>query len=129
MPKCIKIKRKKEQACIAGLNKRIDIFLREITPVSTQTVDFNERFVNQRTVWANVDTRVGAQFFDENNILQLITHVFIIRFIPGVTFEKIVVFKNIRYRIVQVENLQQSDTYYRLRCAVRGIDTIEVTKV
>jgi len=129
MPKCIKIQRKKEQACIAALNKRIDIFLREITPIKTETVDFNEQFINQRTVWANVDTKTGTQFFDEFNILQRITHVFIIRFIPGVTFEDFVVFENNRYRIIEAENLQQSNTYHRLNCTIRGPDNIEVTKV
>ena len=129
VPKCIKLKRRKEQACIAAMNERIDIELRQIVAVKTEIVDFDEEFINRRTVWASVDTKGGTQFFDENNILQIISHVFIIRFIPDVTFEDFVIFKNIRYRIVQVENLQQSDTYYRLRCTVRGTDTIEVTKV
>ncbi len=129
MANCIKIRRKKEQACIAALNRRIDIFVREITPISTETVDFNEAFLNQRTVWANIVTKVGAQFFDENNILQRITHVFVIRFIPDVTFQNFLVFQLQRYRIVEVENLEQSDTYYRLSCTIRGTDLLEVTKV
>ena len=129
MPECKKLRRRKEQACIASMNRRIDIFFREIEGIKTDTVDFDEKFINQRTVWASLDTKRGTEFFDDNNILQRTTHRFILRFIPGVTFEDFIVFRNIRYRIESVENLQENDTFYQLDCTVRGPETVEATKV
>lgn len=129
MPDCIKLKRKKEQACVASMNHRIDIFFRAIKPISTDTVDFNEDFIDQRTVWASLETRKGVEFFDDNNIMQRTTHRFIMRFLPRVTFEDFIVFKTIRYRIVDVENLEEADTFYQIDCVVRGPDTLQVTKV
>ncbi len=129
MPSCVKLMKKKEQACIASMDHRIDIFFREITPPIDDSVDFDEKFINQRTVWASLDTRRGVEFFDDNNIMQRTTHRFIMRFIPNVTFTDFIVFKTIRYRLESVENLQEEDTFYQLDCVVRGTETLEVTKV
>lgn len=129
MPKCIKLKQRKEQACIASMRFRIKLFLREIEGIKTDTVDFGENFINEREVWASLDTTRGTQFFDDNNILKRTTHRFIIRFIPGVTFEDFVVFKNLRYRVLFVENVQETDTFYKIDCVIRGDDTLPVTEV
>lgn len=128
MPDCIKLKRKKEQACIASMNHRVNIFFRAIQPITKDGVDFDEKFINERTVWASLETRHGVEFFDDNNILQRTTHRFIMRFLPAVTFEDFIVFKGVRYRVITSENLEEADTFYRLDCVVRGIDTLEVTK-
>lgn len=133
MPKCITIERKKQRVCIAGMRHRIDLFFRAIQPITKSGVDFGEAFENKHTVWAFLDTRHGIQFFDGANIEQLTTHRFIFRFVPkltfNVTFEDFIVFKNIRYRVMNAENLEEDDTFHQLDCVVRGDDTLQATEV
>ncbi len=129
MPDCIQIKRKKERVCIAGMNHRIDVFVRSIQPITKDEVDFGEAFTNKITVWALLDTKRGIQFFDKVNIEQTTTHRFIFRFIPDVTFERFITFKGIRYRVMNCENLQEEDTFHQWDCIARGDDTLPATEV
>lgn len=133
MPDCKTIERKKIRACIAGMRHRIDLFFRAIQPITKDGVDYGEAFENKQTVWALLDTSHGIQFFDGANIEKRTTHRFIFRFISptlfNVTFEDFIVFKNIRYRVMNAENLEEDDTFHQLDCVVRGDDTLAVTKV
>ena len=149
---CDKIRRKSTRVCIGSLNHKVKIFTRTLTPPSGSSVDFLENFVEDKIVWGMIDTVTGVAEFDETNVeMAVITHDVYIRYIPSITFEKWLtieigrkqenVFPMIwpfkfgstpidkRLRIIRVQNYQENNKFYRLRCTVRGIDTLPVNEV
>ena len=123
MPKCVKIRRKKRQVCIGDMRDSVVIQTRAITVPGANSVDFTETFSGDQTVWAMIETKTGTQIFDGTNIVGVATHEIYIRFIAGVTFQKWLRFKNIIYDILDVQNLEERDEFYLLRCSLRGDET------
>lgn len=120
MPRCVPIRRKKRNVCIGDMRDRVIIQTRAITVPGANSVDFTETFSADQTVWALVETKVGTQVFDGTNIVGIATHNIYIRFISGVTFQKWLRFKNVIYDILDVQNLEERDEFYLLRCSLRG---------
>jgi hypothetical protein len=75
-----------------------------------------------------VETPKGLQIFDGTNTIRDITHNFYIRFIPGVTFEKWILYKNNYYDIISVEDLEIEDKFYLLMCNLRGNQSLPVNQ-
>jgi head-tail adaptor len=105
------------------MRDRVIIQTRAITVPSANSVDLTETFSGDQTVWALVETKTGTQIFDGTNIVGVATHDIYIRFIAGVTFQKWLKFKSIYYDILDVQNLEERDEFYLLRCSLRGDDT------
>ncbi len=120
MPKCIKIRRKKREVCIGDMRDSIIVQTRVITPPAAGGVDFTEVFTADATVWALVETKTGTEVFDGTNIKGIATHFFYIRFVANMTFENWVKYKLKEYDILDVQNLEERDEFYLLRCSLRG---------
>jgi SPP1 family predicted phage head-tail adaptor len=107
------------------MSERIDIATRAITAPIDGSVDFSENFTVDETVWAMVETKNGVEVFDGVGITGIATHFFYIRYIPDVTFEKWITFKNKKFNILDVQNLEERDEFYLLRCTLRGDETLQ----
>ena len=116
----------RQRPCIGAMNKKIIIQIRNIRPPNI--VDFNENFIIQKEVWALVTTVNGVTIFDSSNIERVVSHIFEIRYISNVTFENFVNYENNEYIILNVENFNNNNETYILRCAIRGDDSLAVNK-
>lgn len=124
MPKCVKISRKKRTVCAGDMRDTIIIETRVITAPQSGSVDFSETFTNTETVWALIETRSGIQEFADVNLDARASHLIYIRFIADVTFQNWLTFKGKRYEILDVENLEERDEFYLLRCSPLGDQTL-----
>ncbi len=123
MAQCVVRTNKKKRVCIGALNRRIEVKVRTLTATADDDVDYTEVFTALKTVWAMVETVSGKTMFDSSNVERIVTHNFYIRFISGVTSESWVKYKDQYFDILNVENLNEEDTFYKLVCAIRGDTT------
>jgi SPP1 family predicted phage head-tail adaptor len=124
---CNKIQRESKRIAIGSLNKLIKLKIRSISSPSSGGVDFGETFTDWQDIWAYVKTVNGVTIFDDSNIGRDVSHDIYIRFIPDVTSEAWIEFpaqygstKDQYFDILKVENLNEENKFYRLRCALRG---------
>ncbi len=120
MAQCVAKVRKSTRVCIGSLNQRIDINIRTLTPNSDDDVDYDEVFTLTKTVWSMVETVTGETMFDSSNVERVVTHNFYIRYIPDITMENWIVYKDELYDILNVENFGENDRFYKMATAVRG---------
>lgn len=126
MTQCTKIRKKSKKVCIGALNRKIIIYTRSIITPTSGAIDFDESLLEAKTVWAMVEPTTGTTLFDGTNTDQVISHKIYIRYSPNLTPEKWVEFPsvnggaNVYLDIVNVENLDESNLYYLLRCNLRG---------
>lgn len=129
MPKCKKVQRQDLIVCAGSLTKPITIYTRNITPPELNGVDFDEEFVEPRNVMAMIETIKGESIFAGSNIRIDVTHQFTFRYIAGITFEKYVIYGGNRYSILDVENQNEMNKFYVLRCSNRGLSNLPVTEI
>jgi SPP1 family predicted phage head-tail adaptor len=110
------------------MDKIISVFVRSIVPPSGLNVDFNENFTEQRNMAASIETVRGEEVFDGTGTVEEVTHKFVVKYQPNITFENWVSYKNKRYRIVDVENQNERNRFYIIRATIRGVNTLEVNK-
>lgn len=121
MPNCVKIKPKPYKVCTGDLNKRVTLYVRNITDPQGGSVDYGETFLTPVVVWAMVDTLTkGLQIFDGTNVIGEATHLFYIRYLPSITFELYLDYNSRRFRIIDVQNIGERDETIVLRCTERG---------
>ena len=120
MPICQKIRRKKQQICIGDMRERIQINIRTIKAPVDGSVNFSEFFQEVETVWAMVETKQGVEIFDGTNLIGVASHFFYIRFLPDIDFTNWIKFKSQFFDILDVQNLEERDEFYLLRCSLRG---------
>lgn len=123
---CKKITRKEYRVCTGDLSKRIQLKIRKIQTPFGNSVDFNEDFSDLKTVWAMVETSPGEVVFDGTNTTTSVTHKFYIRYIPNVTFENWILYKDKYYDIINLENLNEANEFYLLRTNLRGASDLPV---
>lgn len=123
MPKCVRIKRKSRKICIGDMREQIQINIRTIKAPVDGSVDFAEAFQEVETVFAMVETKTGVEIFDGTNLLGVATHFFYIRFISDIDFTHWVRFKDQFFDILDVQNLEERNEFYLLRCSLRGDET------
>lgn len=124
MPNCAKIKQKPYKICTGDLSKRITLYVRSITDPQGGSVDFGENFTTPTNVWAMIETlSKGVEIFDGSNVIDVATHLFYIRYIPGITFEMYLDYNGRRFRIIDVQNIDEKDETIILRCTERGDNT------
>ena len=120
MPVCKRIVRKNRKICIGDMRERIQINIRTLKAPVDGSVDFSETFQEVETVWAMVETKTGVEIFDGTNLLGVATHFFYIRFLADIDFTNWIKFKNQFFDILDVQNLEERDEFYLLRCSLRG---------
>lgn len=131
MAKCIKLQRKKTQVCAGSLNRKIQIFERNLTPpVDPLTGQFvyTETFTLIASPWAMIETPSGETIFDTIGIERVVDNVFYIRFLANLTSENWITYDNNRYDIIRVTNLEKNKLFLQLNCALTGDDTKEASK-
>jgi len=131
MATCKKLTRTKTQVCIGSLNRKIDIFTRNITaPLNSinTLVDYGEDFTLLASVFAMIETPKGKTIFDEVGTEKIVTHVFSIRAIANLTSENWIVYQSNRYDIQMITDLQENVLFQQLFAIIRGADAREATK-
>ena len=132
MAKCTKIKREIKRVCAGSLNRLITVNVRSITPPTGGSVDFGEELTEPKNVWAMVKTINGTTIFDDTNTEKVITHDIYIRYTATITPEKWVKLPSVTggndvlLDIVRVDNLNEDNRFYRLRCNLRGNTAVPV---
>jgi SPP1 family predicted phage head-tail adaptor len=121
MPKCSKIRKKKQEVCIGDMRDLITLQNRSIQPPVFGSVDFTENFQNSLEVYSLIQTSTGKTFFDGVSTDQQITHTIYIRFDKSVTAETWVLFEDRRIDILKVEDLDERHDFMKLTCNERGI--------
>lgn len=122
MATCVKKRRTKTEVCVGGMNRKIDIFARDLTPpVNPLTNEFlaTETFTLVANVWAMLETPRGLTIFDQVNTERVISHIFNIRFIPNVsiTSENWITYKGNRYDIITVVNFETNNLFLQINCS------------
>ncbi len=131
---CKKIYRTSKKVCTGALNTRVVVNVRQILSPSGSSVDFDEQFIPERTVWGMVETTTGTVFFDDTNTAKEVSHNVYIRYIPAVTPEKwLLILANdgttqAYYNILKAENMNNENRFYKLQCNVRGNPSIKVNE-
>lgn len=127
MPKCVFKKRVDTKICSGDMDRQILVETRSITPPpDDNTVDYDETFVSFQSFWAMIETVKGETVFDSSNVERVVTHKFYVRFVPDLTFEKWVKYNQEKYRIVDVQNFNERNEFYLLRCSLRGDENLGV---
>ena len=120
---CGFIRKKKKGICIGDLDKRITIQVRYLTPPEDSGVDYSQKSLDYKTVWASLETTRGEQLFDGVNINNAFTHIFYIRYICNVSFENWVEYCGNKYDIIDTEDYDEKNEFIALRCTKRGAKT------
>lgn len=131
MATCKKLTRTKTQVCIGSLNRQIDIFVRAITPPLNSIgtlVDYGEDFTLLATVWSMIETPKGKTIFDEVGTEKVVTNIFYVRRLSSLTSQNWIVYKNNRYDIQMVTDLEENNLFQKIFAIIRGADTKEATK-
>jgi len=117
---CDRVKIKNRRVCIGDLNIRIKIQTRTLESNNTATIELVENFTDVVEVWAAVNTTRGSQLFDGSEISNPFTHIFYIRHRSNIDFEKWIEYKDEKYDIVDVENLDTDDNFLLMKCIKKG---------
>lgn len=120
MPRYTTRKKQLVKIEIGSMNSRITVFLRELHPAIGSDYKYREVFTPRLDVWAYLNTVNGVTIFDDTNTERIISHDFYIRYIPNITFQNWLLYKNNYYRIYNVENYGLENKFYLLRTALTG---------
>jgi SPP1 family predicted phage head-tail adaptor len=72
------------------------------------------------TVWAAIKNIKGDAVLDGVAINEIPTHWFYIRYRDDVTNDNWFLFRNERYKIMQVQNLMEDNVYLQVKCLKTG---------
>ena len=117
---CERVNIKNRRVCIGDLNIRVKIQTRTLESNNTATIELVENFTDVVEVWAAVNTTRGSQLFDGSEISNPFTHNFYIRHRSDIDFEKWIEYKDEKYDIVDVENLDADDNFLLMKCIKKG---------
>jgi SPP1 family predicted phage head-tail adaptor len=128
MAVCKVKQRTHKRVCIGSLNHKIEIYVRSIKAPAKGSVDFSDNFTLKKKVWAMVDTVSGETRFNASNIEMVVTHHFYIRYIPNVDIVDVILHGGLRYKIVNVENLNNENYFLVIKASDRGDATLPVNE-
>jgi SPP1 family predicted phage head-tail adaptor len=135
MAVCTKIYRKSKRVCIGSLNRRAYLYDRAIQPPAGSSVDFTELFTPEALLYAMIETTDGTVVFADTNTEATVTHNIYIRYRQDVTAEKWLLLPSINsgddqyLDILMVENFGENNRFLKLRCNIRGKDSLPVNEV
>lgn len=108
-----------KKICPSDFKHKILIQSRELLPDNT-SVDFHLNFIDGVNAWASIQTTRGREYVGQVNTETGNTHIFIMRYIPNITSQHWILYKEKRYDVADVENIDENNRYLRLRCNERG---------
>jgi len=126
MSTCNKIKFNYDKVCIGDLRHKIQLYARDIVAPNNSigaviSTEFTENFTLIGNVWSAIKINQGKDIFDEVSLDKTtITHYFYIRYKENITQENWVTYKNNRYDIKKVSNMNARDTFLKLDCVISG---------
>ena len=126
MTEFIKFSRKSIRS--GNLKHRVTLQRRDLTPPSTNTVDFREVYTNLGEVWAGINTVSQQQPFNEINIDDTITHKIFIRYIPGLDTNIWILHGNERYNVIRIDNINDMNQWTVFYCNIKGDADKEAAK-
>ena len=112
--------RKLRKSSVGDLRECISLEQRAIAAPSFDSASFTQDYEVIAEVWAKVETRSEQRTFDNVNIGEIITHEFTIRHRDDVTSEIRIRYKDVLFRIIKIENLEERDDYILLKCKEDG---------
>lgn len=119
MSECVRIRIPHRKICVGDLKHRISLQSRTLgTPKFG--VDIEHEFSEFKKPWSGIRTLKGTNIFSGANLDEAPSHIFYIRYFDGLTAESWVFYKDERYRILDVENIDERDEWYAIYCNQRG---------
>ena len=126
-----RIKFQKIKICTKDLDKRITLQYPFNTGTSNSDINTTREFKDIGNFWATIKTTPGGQFFDDVNIQEGITTDFFIKFTSSIDLGKQiwVKFDNRRFKIINIENINEDSRFIKLRAIERGTVLKEANKI
>jgi len=127
---CKNIRGVKRGICIGDLDVKIKVQVRTLNAPESGT-DFDLTFADEKEVWAMVKTVRGTELFDGVSLTNAYTHEFYIRYSSDFTIDaqNWLEWKNEKYDIVDVENLDERNEFLLLKAIKKGDKDINANKV
>ena len=130
MSRCNFIRFDTPKICIADLNKRVQLVKRAIVaPVGQSIYQNNTPLENTydfelvATLWAAVKNIKGDAILDGVATNDIPTHWFYTRYRTDVTNDNWLILNGYYYRIMQVQNMMEDNTYLQIKCLKTGETT------
>ena len=120
MVSCVSINGRKRKICAGDLRLKIGLFNREITGNVSKTTAYNASFVGGITASAMLLTRSGAQIINGVSVTTKPTHDFYIRYKADIESTKWVIYNEVIYDVIEVENLEERNEFLKISCIKKG---------
>ena len=129
-------KRPLKKIPVGDMRDRISIRERVIgAPTFDKPAAFGEDYKTIATVWCKVKTNksgrdefAGVNADTGGGILLSSTHIFTMRYRPGITSEHVVVYKGNNYEINRIVNPEERNMYLELNCKLLGDRELEANQ-
>ena len=105
---------------IGDLNQRIKLQTRKLLTQFESGLEDIQAYVTIASPWACVETRRGSDTFDNIELGDTYTHVFHIRYRDNLPATIWIEYKNQRYDIVDVENLDERNEFLKICAKLSG---------
>lgn len=120
----------KKIICIGSLDTAITLKKRSITAPIQNSVDYTQTFTEDTVVWAKIKTSGrGEIIFDRTNTARIVTHLFYIRFLTGITAQTWIELESINYDILSTTDLEEKHEWLLLKATKRGIKTLPINQI
>lgn len=132
MPNCARIKPKAYKVCTGDMRAYITIKRKTKAAQNTNAANPNLNLTTILQTWAFQESVNGEEIFDGVNMIGKVTDRFIYRFDPSNPVYKtdLVEYDGNRYEIIDIiQNYQGRRYFTALKCTIRGLDTLENTKL
>jgi head-tail adaptor len=130
--KCKYVQFTKSKLCLGDLKHKITLFKKAIvTPTyqSVNLVDYSFDYEEMGSVWAAIVTIKGDAIADSVAKEDLPTHKFYIKYIGDLSTENWILFKDYRYEILRIINVNEDDVYLEIHALKTGLETQQASKV
>lgn len=121
---CKTIKKQANKICISKLNAKIEIQTSSFQNADAPGEESSLVFNTISTTWSMVKTANNLNYNNGVNADSSITHLFYIRFNPSMDFfqELFILYKNRRFNVNSIENIDEENKYFVLYAVERGKD-------
>lgn len=127
MPYC-KIKNfDKLKICTGDLRHKIKLQTKTLSGTHFDSIDFIDEFTDVADVWAAIENVSGEEIFSKINTDEAITHRFYIRYRNDITQENWILYKDERYKIVNITNIAERNKYLVLEANIKGDDVLKAS--
>tara|TARA_R110000782_G_scaffold97853_1_gene182887 strand:+ start:351 stop:746 length:396 start_codon:yes stop_codon:yes gene_type:complete len=122
------ISSKTSYVCTGSFDRKIKIQTSSIAGNNSRGVQSVVSFKDLATVWAMIKTNISGDFIDGVQVGNGVNTDFYIRYNSKIDFEQQlwVEYKNNRFKIVSIDNIDKDDLVIRLRSVEKGDKTILV---